>query len=259
MQARAPAGLPQALFGHQRTAQLLCLHYLHGVPLGRRCAQLGLRLGSVIALLHRLAAMCQPVLPTLIAEYRQAPVRHADATAWRTDGRSGYAWLFCTPRVRLFLFRNTRSATVPQEVLGTQPLSGVLVVDRYSGYNRAPCALQYCYAHLLREVEDLGKEFPEDPEVGAFTGPLIPLLREAMRLPTYPLADGQYYAAAALRCTSRAWRPWKPRPAIWAFGRSRTSSGSTRPGSTTGSWIARSPPTTTAASVNCAPRSSPAR
>ncbi len=196
VQARAPAVLPKALFGNQLTAQLLCLHYLHGVPLGRLCAQLGLRLGSVIALLHRLAAMFQPVLPTLIAEHRQAPVRHADETAWRTDGRSGYAWLFCSPRVSLFLFRNTRSATVPQEVLGTQPLSGVLVVDRYSGYNRAPCALQYCYAHLLREVEDLGKEFPEDPEVGAFTGTLIPLLTEAMRLPTYPLADGQYYAAA---------------------------------------------------------------
>jgi hypothetical protein len=197
VQARAPAVLPKALFGNELTAQLLCLHYLHGVPLGRLCAQLGLRLGSVIEMLHRLAALFQPVLPQLIAEYRQAPVRHADETSWRTDGRSGYAWLFCTPRVSLFLFRNTRSATVPQEVLGEQPLSGVLVVDRYSGYTRAPCALQYCYAHLQREVEDLGKEFPEDPEVGVFTGALIPLPTEAMHLPTQPLAEAQYYAAAA--------------------------------------------------------------
>ena len=197
VQARAPAVLPKALFGNELTAQLLCLHYLHGVPLGRLCAQLGLRLGSVIEMLHRLAALFQPVLPQLIAKYRQAPVRHADETSWRTDGRSGYAWLFCTPRVSLFLFRNTRSATVPQEVLGEQPLSGVLVVDRYSGYTRAPCALQYCYAHLQREVEDLGKEFPEDPEVGVFTGALIPLPTEAMHLPTQPLAEAQYYAAAA--------------------------------------------------------------
>jgi transposase len=197
VQAPLPTVLPKALFGNELTAQLLCLHYLHGLPLGRLCAQLGLPLGSVIALLHRLARMFQSVLPQLVDEYRQAPVRHADETAWRTDGRSGYAWLFCTPTLSLFLFRTTRSAAVPKEVLGEQPLTGVLVVDRYSGYNRAPCALQYCYAHLQREVEDLGKEFPDTPEVEAFTGTLIPLLAAAMHLPAQPLAEAQYYAAAA--------------------------------------------------------------
>jgi transposase len=197
VQAPLPAVLPKALFGNELSAHLLCLHYLHGIPLGRLCAQFGLTLGSVIELLHRLAGMFEPVLPTLIAEYRQAPVRHADETGWRTDGHSGYAWLFCTPRVSLFLFRRTRSAAVPQELLGEQPLAGVLGVDRYSGYNRAPCALQYCYAHLLRDVEAVGKEFPETPEVAAFTGSLIPLLAQAMHLQGQPLADPDYYAAAA--------------------------------------------------------------
>jgi transposase len=159
VQAPLPAVLPKTLFGNELTAQLVALHYLHGMPLGRLCAQLGLALGSVIALLHRLARLFQPVLPPLVAEYRRAPVRHADETGWRTDGRSGYAWLFCTPRVSLLLFRNTRAATVPREVFGEEPLGGVLVVDRDNGYNRAPCALQYCYAHLQREVADLGREF----------------------------------------------------------------------------------------------------
>ena len=197
MQAPLPAVLPKALFGNELTAHLVALHYLHGMPLGRLCEQLGLALGSVIDLLHRLAGMFQPVLPKLVAEYRQAPVRHADETAWRTDGRSGYAWLFCTPTLSLFLFRPTRSAAVPKEVLDEQPLAGVLVVDRYSGYNRAPCALQYCYAHLHREVADLGKEFPDTPEVGAFTETLIPLLAEAMHLQGQPLPDPAYYTAAA--------------------------------------------------------------
>jgi transposase len=197
VQAAAPAVLPQALFGNELTAQLVMLHYGHGVPVGRLCAQMGLRLGSVIDMLHRLARLFQPVLPELVAEYRQTPVRHADETSWRTDGRSGYAWLFCTGQVSLFLFRNTRSATVANEVLGEQPLAGTLVVDRYSGYNRAPCALQYCYAHLHREVEDLGKEFPDAPEVGAFTGTLIPLLAAAMHLQRQPLSDSEYYAQAA--------------------------------------------------------------
>jgi transposase len=197
VQAQAPGVLPKVLFGNELTTQLCWLHYGHGVPVGRLCAQFGLRVGSVIELLHRLARLFQPVLPQLITEYRQAPVRHADETSWRTDGHSGYAWLFCTSQVSLFLFRPTRAATVPKEVLGEQPLAGVLVVDRYSGYNRAPCALQYCYAHLQREVEDLGKECPEDPEVTAFTGTLLPLLAEAMHLQRQPLADAAYYAAAS--------------------------------------------------------------
>ncbi|HEX3720826.1 MAG TPA: transposase, partial [Verrucomicrobiae bacterium] len=48
------------------------------------------------------------------------------------------------------------------------------MVDRYNGYNRAPCRLQYCHAHLLREVQDLGKEFPEVSEVLRFVARLAP-------------------------------------------------------------------------------------
>ena len=47
-------------------------------------------------ILHRMAALFRGVMGKLIEEYRQAPVRHADETGWRTDGRSGYAWLFAS-------------------------------------------------------------------------------------------------------------------------------------------------------------------
>ncbi|HEY5480829.1 MAG TPA: transposase [Verrucomicrobiae bacterium] len=150
-------------------------------------------MGAVFEILHRMAALFRGVLPKLIEDYRQTPVRHADETGWRTDGRSGYAWLFASATVSLFLFRATRLAQVPKEVLGEQALAGVLVVDRYAAYNRAPCALQYCYAHLMRDVEDLAEEFPGEAEVTAFTSTLIPLLAEAMHLRGRPLADAEYY------------------------------------------------------------------
>jgi transposase len=196
LQARAPAVLPKSLYGNQLVTQVVFLHYRQGIPVGRLCDQLGLGLGAVFEILHRMAALFRGVLPKLIEEYRQAPVRHADETGWRTDGRSGYAWLFASARVSLFLFRATRSAQVPKEVLGTQALSGVLVVDRYNAYNQAPCALQYCYAHLLRDVEDLAKEFPDQAEVTAFTATLIPLLAEAMHLGGRPLSEADYYQQA---------------------------------------------------------------
>jgi len=172
-QAQAPAVLPRALFGNQLIARIAFMHYVHGIPLGRICDQMGLDLGSVVQMLHRLAGLFKPVLPRLIELYRLASVRHADETSWRTDGRCGYAWLFCTPDLSIFMFRQTRSASVPREVFGNLPLPGVLVVDRYNGYNQVPCKLQYCYAHVMREVEDLAKEFPDDAEVSLFTATLF--------------------------------------------------------------------------------------
>ena len=139
--------LPKALFGNQLIARVAFMHYLHGIPLGRIGDQMGLDLGRVVQMLHRLAGLFKALLPRLLELYRLAPVRQADETCWRTDGRSGYAWLFCTPDLSIFLFRRTRAASVPKEAFGNQPLPGVLVVDRYKSYNRVPCKLQYCYAH----------------------------------------------------------------------------------------------------------------
>lgn len=196
VQAHAPAVLPKSLYGNQLITQVVFLHYRQGIPMGRLCDQLGLGLGAVFDILHRMAALFRGVIAKLIEEYRQSPVRHADETGWRTDGRSGYAWLFASATVSLFLFRQTRSAQVPKEVLGTSELGGVLVVDRYNAYNQSPCQLQYCYAHLMRDVEDLAKEFPGAEEVTGFTSTLIPLLAEAMHVRGRPLAEADYYQQA---------------------------------------------------------------
>ena len=66
------------------------------------------------------------------------------------------------------------------------------MVDRYNGYNQAPCAIQYCYAHLLREVQDLGKEFPEVSEVSKFVASLAPALASAMKLRAQPLTSADF-------------------------------------------------------------------
>jgi transposase len=196
LQAQAPGVLAKHLLGNQLITRVLLLHYRDGIPLGTVSEQLGVAFGTLVQMLHRLASLFQAVVPYLIQHYRLSAVRHADETSWRNDGRSGYAWLFATPSLSLFLFRDSRSARVPQQVLGDQPLPGVLVVDRYNGYNRVPCDLQYCYAHLLREVEDLVKQFPDNPEVTAFTAMLIPLLAAAMHLRSQPLSDPDYYIQA---------------------------------------------------------------
>ena len=196
VRAHPPAVLPHSLYGNELLTHVATQHYVHGVPLGRLEDHLGLGIGSVIDALHRLARLVSPVAAHLAQEYRHAPVKHADETGWRTDGQNGYVWLFATPQLRVFRFRKTRSAEVPKEVFGTKRLPGVLVVDRYNAYNRVPCALQYCYAHLLRDVTDLAQEFPQSGEVQAFSQALAPLLSEAMGLRSASITQAAFHRQA---------------------------------------------------------------
>ena len=187
-----PGVLPKSLYGNRLIAQLAVMHYLHGIPMGRISEMTGINVGSIVEIHHRLFRLFKPVMETFVGEYRRASVRHADETGWRNDGQFGYAWLFCTAVLSIFLFRNTRSASVPKGVFGEEKLPGVLVVDRYNGYNKLPVAIQYCYAHLLRDVEKLEKESPDDKEVARFTGALIPLLTQAMHLRSQDIPIEQY-------------------------------------------------------------------
>jgi len=194
--AKAPGVLPKALYGNQITAQMAVMHYFHGIPMGRICEMTGINLGSLVDMFHRLSGYFAPVMDLLKEQYRLSPAKHADETGWRNDGQSGYAWLFCTPETSLFSFQNTRSASVPRSIFGEKQLPGVLVVDRYNAYNKAPVEIQYCYAHLLRDVEKLEKDFPESEEVKSFVSLLAPLLSQAMHLRAQPLPDEQYYREA---------------------------------------------------------------
>ncbi len=196
LQATAPGVLPKSMLSNQLLTEIVDAHYVHGIPLGRVCARWQLNYGTVIQALHRLGGLCAPVMEELKSDYRQAFVRHADETTWRTDGESGYCWLFASERVSLHLYRSTRSARVVEEVLGKERLAGYLVVDRYAGYSRVPCDVQYCYAHLLREMKDLQVAFADEKEVAAYAERMIELLSEAMRLQSSRPADAEYYHEA---------------------------------------------------------------
>jgi len=197
VQAKAPDVLPKNLYSNNLLAHVATEHYVNGIPLGHLERQTGVNVGSLIKAMHQLGRILKDVPDKLIEAYRQAPVKHADETTWRNDGQNGYGWLFGTTDTAIFRFRHSRSGKVAQEVLGKEQLPGVLVVDRYAGYNKAPCNIQYCYAHLLRDVQDLEKEFPDNEEITTFVEAAAPLLAEAMNLRSLPISDDEFYRRAA--------------------------------------------------------------
>jgi hypothetical protein len=190
--AKAPGVLPKGLFSNRLLSIIAVQHYVYGTTLGQLEKQLGIGYGAVVSAMHGLAQRLRPAIGKLVKEYRASFVKHADETGWRTDGRGGYAWLFCAPDLSIFRFRTSRSAKIAKEVLGTRRLPGTLVVDRYNAYNKAPCQMQYCYCHLSRDVEDLVKDFPDNREVAAFTESLVPQLAVAMALRKTSLSKRQF-------------------------------------------------------------------
>jgi transposase len=197
VQAKAPGVLPKNLYSNNLLAHVATEHYVNGIRLGHLERQTGVNVGSLIKAMHQFGSILNDVPDNLIEDYRQAPVKHADETGWRNDGQNGYGWLFGTKDVAIFRFRHSRAGKVAQEVLGTEQLPGVLVVDRYRGYNKAPCDIQYCYAHLLRDVQNLEQEFPDNDEIKKFVQQVAPLLAEAMNLRSLPINDDEFYRRAA--------------------------------------------------------------
>ena len=195
---QAPGVLPKSLYGNQFIADAVEMHYLHGVPMGRISEHLDIGAGSLVKLFRRCADLFEGLPARLVEEYRKAPVKHADETGWRTGGKNGYVWLFATPDLSVFQFGKNRSSKVPQAVFGKDPLPGTLVVDRYAGYNKTPCRIQYCYAHLLREVEDLEKEFPDETEISSFVAVVRPQLALAMGLRGQRISDEEFNSRAAV-------------------------------------------------------------
>jgi transposase len=193
-----PPVLPRSLYGNQLIAQALYLHYGQLIPLGRIVEILGgaVSTADLHDIFRRLSRIWQPAVDRLIEQYRKEPVKHADETGWRTDGNNGYAWLFCSKNTSIFQFEDNRSSRVRQTILGKRRLPGVLVTDRYGVYNKSPCSLQYCYAHILRLVEDTGAQFADSDEVQCFVAALAPLLAQAMHLRGRDIKNADYYRRA---------------------------------------------------------------
>jgi len=194
---KVPGVLAKCLYSNRLLAYVAVQHYIYGNTLGQIEKQTGIGYSSLVDAMHQLAERLKDVPEALIRLYRDSPVKHADETGWRTDGRSGYSWLFCSPDISIFRVRKTRSASVPREVFGEKPVPGILVVDRYNGYNKMPCSIQYCYAHLLRDVKDLERDFPENAEIKSFVEALASQLANAISLRTLDITDRQFKQQAA--------------------------------------------------------------
>ena len=133
--------------------------------------------GAVVGALHTVAQRAAAVVAGIRESIRASPVLHADETGWREGGTNGYVWTFSTERARVFV-RGSRERAVLEEVVGPD-YAGVLVSDFYAAYTSYEGRHQYCWAHLLRDVDELVAQHPADAAVRGWAASLHALYGRA--------------------------------------------------------------------------------
>ncbi len=128
----------------------------------------GLRLsqGALVGAMRTVARQGAAQARRIREQVRASPVVHADETGWRENGRNGYVWTFSPPTARYFV-HGSRAGSVVDAALGAA-FAGVLVSDFYAAYDHVRTAKQRCWVHLLRDVQTLCQQHPDDAALVAW-------------------------------------------------------------------------------------------
>jgi transposase len=80
---------------------------------------------------------------------------HIDESGWKEGGKKRWIWAFRAEKYAVFVIRGSRGAEVLEEVLGKE-YRGIISCDFYGAYRKfwreGSAVLQFCWAHLIREV-----------------------------------------------------------------------------------------------------------
>jgi transposase len=173
-----PKLIPKGNYGLSIWVHVLLDKYSSYRPTERLLGQLeqydlDLPAGTVNDGLKRIEPMLCPIHEALGERNRQGDFHQADETRWLVfvllDGKKGHGWwlwVILGADTVVYLLDSSRSHEVPETHFGPQT-SGVLEVDRYSGYKAMAqvksglMVLAFCWAHVRRDFVGVGKSWSE--------------------------------------------------------------------------------------------------
>ena len=114
----------------------------------------------------------------VVEHLREEEVAHADETGWGCGNRvKGWLWTMCCVSAAAFMVHAKRSQTAARQLL--DQFVGVLVTDRWGGYNFYKGLRQICWAHLKRDFKAISEA---DGRLGKIGGELHDLATRILRL-----------------------------------------------------------------------------
>jgi transposase len=123
-------------------------------------------IGTIANLEQAIAStLCEPVAQARAYVQQQATLS-LDETGWRQGRERAWLWVAVSTWVTVFVVRLSRGGQVARELLG-EAFDGILVSDRWSGYNWYPVRWrQLGWAHLLRDIEAMIERGDGSREIG---------------------------------------------------------------------------------------------
>jgi transposase len=171
-QAAWPATMPMGSFGPRVQATV---GYLTGrIGASQRevqdifatLYQIEVSVGGIGALEQAVSAALAAPMTEAGRYVQRQPVRNADETSWREQGKRRWLWISGTPLVTIFRLLKTRGAAGAKALLG-EVVWGIIGTDHYAGYHWLdPCQRQLCWAHLKREFVAWSERTGETARIG---------------------------------------------------------------------------------------------
>lgn len=151
---------PKSSFGKNVHAHVTLLRIEDRLPLRKVTSSLLRHYGieitnpGIYGITKRVAKKLNPTYYDIIKKIRSAKVIYADETKFKLNGQTWWLWVFVCEDVVLFVIRKSRGKKVIKEVLGKE-FNGKIVADGWKVYREITRILQRCWAHLLRECDEL--------------------------------------------------------------------------------------------------------
>jgi transposase len=168
--AALPEGVSRSCFGPRLVALVAVLAALYRQSATmtqevlRTIFGVEISTGAIIELRAEASAAVEEAVAEAFDYVQEQPVVYADETGFKQGNadnnnptkRKAWLWTAVTPLVTVFLVLLSRGQGAAKELLGD--FEGILVSDRWSGYNWVPVSLrQLCWAHLKREFQKIAE------------------------------------------------------------------------------------------------------
>ncbi len=183
----------QGRLGHRLTSVIVQLQQEARLPvrtiqtLLQTLTGLHLSVGAIVGASQRVAQRAVPAVEAIGQAIRASPVVHLDETGWRQGGRNGYIWTASTPTHRVFT-HGTRQKGMVDTLVGAD-YAGVLVSDFYTAYTGDDRRHQYCWAHLLRDLDELVAQPPDDAGLRGWAAAVATVYGRAVEAASGPVPE----------------------------------------------------------------------
>lgn len=139
--------------------------------------------GTIPKIIKRVTKSLGNSYTELLETLKKQPRLNIDETGFKENGKKRWIWVFRATLFTLFKISESRGSRVLEEVL-TDEYEGIIGCDYFSAYRKfmgmAPVQVQFCLAHLIRELKFLKQKGEEGASL--YADRLLDILRQIFKI-----------------------------------------------------------------------------